>query len=128
MAKNKNDLIILQKMKKHCEEIEEYLKAFDYSFDEFETNHLFKNALSMAMFSTQELSNHLSVDFLEKTESEIKWHQLQGMRNYFGHEYEEMDNEIIFNSAINDMSVLSDFLDKEIEKLEELENEEDEEE
>ena len=113
MKKNNNHLI-LQKMEKHCKEILEYLDKYDYSFKEFENNHEFRNALSMAMFATQELSNHLTSEFLESTESEIKWHSLQGMRNLFGHEYDEMDSEIIFNTAINDIPVLLKFLEKEI--------------
>ena len=64
----------------------------------------------MALFTIQELSNHLSTDFLQQTQNDINWHQLKRMRNYFGHEYDEMDEEIIFKSAQNDIPILYKFL------------------
>ena len=36
------------------------------------------------------------------------------MRNRFGHDYYNMDSKIIFDTALNDIPILKEFIDKEI--------------
>ena len=51
------------------------------------------------------------------TQSEINWNDIRGMRNRFAHGYFDMDYSIIFGTAIKDIPQISDFIDKEIQKL-----------
>ena len=126
--KQQNDLLSLKKMKKHCEEILEYLDIYNYSIEEFYKNHLFRNALSMAMFTIQELSyKGLSEKFIEENREALNWGKMKGMRNRFGHSYDQMDLDVIFFSAIDDIPEMNDFLEIKIKELEkEIENEEEE--
>lgn len=70
----------------------------------------------MDIMQIGELSTHLSEEYIMKTSGEVNWKVIGGMRNRFAHGYFTMDYEIIYETAINDIPKLQDFLNKEIGK------------
>lgn len=71
----------------------------------------------MAIFQIGELVNHMPTDYLEKTKNEISWDEIRGMRNRFAHGYMNMDFDIIYKVAINDIPTLSRFIENELIKM-----------
>lgn len=58
---------------------------------------------------------------MTETQNETNWNDIRGMRNRFTHGYFEMDRKVIFNVAQKDIPVLKAFLNKEIQRLSDLE-------
>lgn len=111
--KNRN-IDILVHILNYCEEIEEANKQFNYSFEEFKSSSIYKNAVSMCFLQIGELVKHLTVDF-KKLNKEIEWRKIQGMRNIFAHDYGSIDASIVWMTIEKEVPRLADFCKKTIE-------------
>ena len=58
MTKLNRILTVLIHMRKYCNEIIETNEKFGNDFNEFETNHIYRNSVSMAILQIGELINH----------------------------------------------------------------------
>ena len=117
MSNYSRDLTVLLNMRKYCRYIEENLSKLENGLEEFKSNPLYRDSISMEIQQIGELTKDLSDEFISETNSEIPWIQIKGMRNRFAHGYGKMDFEKIYNTAINDIPLLHKFLDCQIEKL-----------
>lgn len=113
---NRNFTVLLH-MKEYCEQIDKTFEIFGKDKEDFNNNVVFRNAISMPIFQIGELVNHLTKEYIESTQSDINWNEVRGMRNRFAHGYYDMDYSIIFDTAIKDIPVIKEFIDKEITKL-----------
>ena len=111
---DKNDLILLMKIKDQCDKIERKMDKINKDFDTFKNDIMVYDSISMNIFQIGELVGHLSEEYIEKTSNQISWFEIRGMRNRFGHDYYNMDPKIIFDTALNDIPILKEFIDKEI--------------
>lgn len=102
--KNK-DIIILQKILKYCNEIEDTCKHFTPSLDEFSNNFIFRNACSMCILQIGELCKLIS-DELRNEVRDIPWKSWCGIRDIFAHQYSNMDYEIAWDTIVSDIPVL----------------------
>lgn len=128
MANLDRNLTVLMHIDVYCKQILATLERFECSFENFNNDNDFRDSVSMKVFQIGELVNHLSSDYLTQTQNEIDWNQIRGMRNRFAHGYFDMDRKVIFNTAQKDIPKLQEFVKKEIDRLSEVENLEDEEE
>ena len=103
-------------MGKYCRYITQNLSKIENGVEEFKTTPLYRDSISMEIQQIGELTKDLSEGFIKETKSKIPWPQIKGMRNRFAHGYFTMDYEIIYETAINDIPKLQDFLNKEIGK------------
>ena len=113
-------ITILLHIQKYCKEINENLDFFGSNFNTFETNNIFRDSVSMKIFQIGELTKELDrVDkkYIEETKKYIPWKSIIRMRERFAHHYGEMDLKMIFNTAIQDIPVLNDFLKKELSEI-----------
>ena len=97
---------ILLHIQKYCKEINENLDFFGSNFNTF--------------FQIGELTKELDrVDkkYIEETKNNIPWQSIIKMRERFAHHYGEMDLKMIFNTAIEDIPILNDFLTKELSEV-----------
>ena len=117
MSNLNRNLTVLLHMKEYCEQIEKTFDMFGKKIEDFNINVVFRNAISMPIFQIGELANHLTKDYIEATQNNINWNEIRGMRNRFAHGYYDMDYSIIFDTAINDIHIIKEFINKEIQKL-----------
>ena len=113
---NKNITVLLH-MKEYCEQIEKTFDMFGKNIENFSQNVIFRNAISMPIFQIGELVNHLTPDYIESTKMKINWNEIKGMRNRFAHGYYDMDYNIIFDTALQDIPTIKKFIDREIDEL-----------
>ena len=112
---------ILLHIQKYCVEIEENFKFFGTQIETFKKNNIFRDSISMKLFQIGELTKQLdreNKEYIKKTESKVPWNSIIRMRERFAHHYGDMDLDIIFNTALNDIPKLKDFLQKELDGLE----------
>ncbi len=79
-----------------------------FSYEEFIVNVDHRDLISMPIMQNGELVNHLSEEFKEAHKS-IPWHIIRGMRNWFAHNYYEMNYKKIWDTAVDDIPVLRGF-------------------
>ena len=111
---DEKDRIILLKIKDQCDKVENKLKSVNNDFETFQKDIMAYDSISMNIFQIGEASIHLSEEYIEKTSKQIPWFEIKGMRNRFGHDYFNMEPKIIFETALNDIKILSKFIEKEL--------------
>lgn len=108
MQISERDLTIIEKMQQYCFEIQEAHNTFNKSYDNFQKISLYKNSVCLCIMQIGELSTHLSDAF--KTEyDDIPWRQICGMRNVVAHEYGNIDTEIVWETATENILEIEKF-------------------
>ena len=105
------DRDIVRHILRYCEQVDTAHKDFGHSKERFEANTTYQNAVSMCILQIGELINRLSDDF-KKTNMEIPWHKIRGMRNYVAHEYGSIDFEVVWYVSTNSIGELKTFCEK----------------
>lgn len=116
------DLTVLLNMRKYCRYITENINKLTNGIEEFKSTPLFRDSISMEIQQIGELAKELSDEFIKETSLEMPWHQIKGMRNKFAHGYGKMDFDKIYNTAIEDVPVLYNFLNKQIDIMQKMQN------
>ena len=119
---NKSDFQRLLHIQRYCEDIAEFINRFGEDFDVFVVDRAYSNAVSMCILQIGELANGLSKEFRLETKDKMPWDMIRGMRNWVAHAYAEMDEEIIWDTAINDIPNLLLFCKRNIEVYRQNEN------
>ena len=112
---------ILLHIQKYCVEIEENFKFFGTQIETFKKNNIFRDSISMKLFQIGELTKQLdkeNKEYIKETENKVPWKNIIRMRERFAHHYGDMDVEIIFNTALNDIPKLKSFIQKELDNIE----------
>ena len=105
------DVLIIKKILKYCNDIENLLIRFDTDFEKYKTDISFQYACNMCIIQIGELANRLSEEAKENTKN-IPWRAIRGMRNFHAHNYENVDLEIVWNTLLEDIPVLKQNLKK----------------
>ena len=83
---------------------------FSHSRSAFAESHVYRNAVSMGLMQIGELSGRLSDDF-RNMHADIPWKQIRGMRNLFAHQYLGLDEDMLWNTSLEDVRMLQAFCD-----------------
>ena len=105
---SRRDADIIRHMARYCGEIDAALAAFGDSEDVFMKNPVFRNAVSMPVQQIGELAKHLSDGFIAAY-PQMPWRQIKGMRDWFAHQYLDMDAAVIWAVAKEDLPPLRTF-------------------
>ena len=103
-----NDLQRIQHILRYCDDIVDFMKRFG-DYRQFITDRAYHNAVSMCVLQIGELAGGLSSEFREETKESMQWGLIRGMRNWIAHAYNEMDDEIIWDTISNSIPLLRKF-------------------
>lgn len=109
MRSKKSERIILKKMIRYCDEIANMLKKHNCDKSDFENNFEFQFAAGMCIIQIGELVSRLDDDVIKKY-SDIPWRQIKGMRNIYTHDYDIVDNEMIWETITEEIPELKEKL------------------
>jgi len=109
MRGKKSEQIILQKMIRYCNEIELILEKHHFNREEFDNDTEFQFACGMCIIQIGELVTKLSETFI-KMHHGIPWRQIKGMRNIYAHDYDIIDNDIVWESITEEIPELKEKL------------------
>ena len=87
------DKLILEKILNYIHEIQQFIKG--YSHDEFNNDRKTINACVFNLSQIGELAGKLSEDII-KSNSNIEWRGLRGLRNRIVHDYEGVNLEMVW--------------------------------
>ena len=111
------DQSILQHIKSHCTDIEGFIGRFGRDLDIFISDKAYFNAVSMGILQIGELAGSLSEEYRAKTSEMIPWSNIKGMRNIVAHDYGSVDEELLWETATEDIPVLLQFCSSELERM-----------
>ena len=110
MNKNERDLHLLKCMYDYCLKIEKTINRFGKDIRIFINDTDYQDSIGMNILQIGELSGRLSESFILSTRDEMDWRAIKGMRNMFAHNYNAMDIDRIWETAIADIPMLKEFL------------------
>lgn len=116
MAKLDKNVIILLHLQGYCKEIKDTIEYIKNDKKKYDNNYIIRNSIAMDLFQIGELVKRLDNEFIEETKETIEWNKIKGMRNRLAHQYLDIDYEIVYDVAINDVPKFQDFLEKELKK------------
>ena len=102
---SERDIDNLSAILDYCDRISSINERFGNSFEHFNSDEDYKDALLMNIFQIGEVSNRLSEECKE-TMSDVPWHEIYGTRNVIAHGYVKVKNEIIWEIVENDIPLL----------------------
>lgn len=111
---DKKDWQKLLSIRTHCEDVASFLERAGHDREAFLGDRLYFNAVSMCILQIGELANGLSEEYRKATRDEIPWDMIRGMRNWLAHAYGEIDEEMIWNTATQDIPRVLAFCNKEL--------------
>ncbi|MBD5111124.1 MAG: DUF86 domain-containing protein [Ruminococcaceae bacterium] len=108
------DRSIVEHILKWCSYVCEDVELLENSFEQFESNRQFRSSIGMNILQIGELVHKLSDEFKENTKQYVPWNLIYGMRCHFAHGYEKMNNEAIWDVAVNDVPALKRFCEEQL--------------
>ncbi|MBQ0102099.1 MAG: DUF86 domain-containing protein [Firmicutes bacterium] len=111
------DKSVLMHIADHCEDIGGFIERFGNDFGVFVKDRAYFNAVSMCILQIGELSGALSEEYRAATSERIPWQNIRGMRNLVAHAYGSLDEELVWETATDDIPALLGFCREEIEKM-----------
>ena len=108
------DLQRIIHIKYYCEEIIQFLDRINSDYEAFLNDQMFFRAVSMNILQIGEIAGGLSDEYRKRTSETIPWSSIKGMRNILTHNYGVVDNEMLWNTVVNDIPKLLDFCNNEL--------------
>jgi uncharacterized protein with HEPN domain len=109
------DLFRLEHIIECIEKIQHLVSKLN-SLENFENEWIEQDALIRNFEIIGEASNHISNE-IKEAHSEISWKELKGMRNFITHEYFGLQLDTICETAIYDLPILKEQIQKIIDSL-----------
>ena len=103
MDNNKDDKYFEKKIIESIDIINKYMK--EKTKDDLENDILLNNTVMFQLICISENINKLSDRYKQK-KSGIVWNQIKGIRNIIVHNYDGVNYKTIFDTVIDDLSVL----------------------
>lgn len=114
MKDKKRDAIIVEKVLRYCDEVARTHEAFHHDralFFNKEEGFIYRNSITMPILQIGELVKNLSEDFTSQYNG-MPWKAIAGMRDIFAHHYGSIDYDMTWNTSIEDIAMLKDYLEK----------------
>jgi uncharacterized protein with HEPN domain len=105
----KNDLTYIGDMLDAIKRIEDYLRGV--SKDAFFKNLMMQDAVMHQIEIIGEASNNVSDEFQDQY-PELPWMQMRAIRNKIVHDYRELNLDVIWDTAKNDLPALKTQIQK----------------
>lgn len=114
---------VLRHILKYCEKVETLILRFGNDITVFKKDMAYRDAVSMNILQIGELANHLSEEYRLLTKQKMPWAAIRAMRNLFAHNYGQMDVDVIWKTASEDIPGLKKFCEEQIRTNELLQDE-----
>lgn len=99
-------------IRSYCEDVESFIERFGRDYNTFLQDRAYLSSVAMCVLQIGELANGLSDEFRKRTNIDMPWHMIRGMRNMLVHSYGEVNEKVLWDTANNDIPKLKAFCDK----------------
>ena len=94
------------------------IERFGENIENFKTDIAYRDSVSMNILQIGELAGKLTEDYRAETKDTIPWTAIKSMRNFFAHNYGNMDLNVIWSTAIQNIPEVKKFCATEIARME----------
>ena len=108
METKERNVAIIEKILEYCTQIADTHERFNDSYEQFDSDFIYRNAICLCLLQIGELSGKLSNEFKEGN-NDIPWRAIRGMRNVVAHEYGHIDIDTIWETSEAGIIELRDF-------------------
>ena len=108
---NNRDRELLESIIANIDQLGDTIARHSINYTKFQSDVLYKDAISMPVFQVTELVTKLSKE-LRNQHQQIPWQMIVGMRNRFAHAYDVMSDEMIWLTATEDLLVLKTYCEQ----------------
>ncbi|MBO4914377.1 MAG: DUF86 domain-containing protein [Oscillospiraceae bacterium] len=108
------DLQRIAHIRDYCVEIEKTIERYGKTFEVFNQDADYQRSVSFSIMQIGELSSKLTEEYRSATASRIQWGPVKGMRNLVAHDYANVSQDIIWETAITDIPVLKAFCEEQL--------------
>ena len=108
-----NDIIVLKKIIKYCNDVELLVEKYDNSFEAYVSDISFQYSANMCIIQIGELVGRLSEDFTQSNK-DIPWSAKKAMRNLHAHDYDNIDLDIVWTTLLEDIPELKIQIEKKL--------------
>lgn len=101
--------------RKIIREMDDLTQIFKQGYEVFCDSVILQKASAMTLINIGELSSRYSEQFKED-HSEIPWKAIKGLRNIAAHDYDRLDEKIVWKTICEDIPKMRNELEKETQK------------
>ena len=107
------DAQILEHIFEYCEDTDQALREYNgLTFEAFCAGTVLQRAIAFNILQIGELVGKLSDELRNSTMQEINWPAIKGMRNIVVHDYGNVELDVVWDAAVNDLPVLKHFCEE----------------
>ena len=96
---------LLKRVARYCKRVSDYLLRIETNKETFLADPMIQDACCMCIVQIGELSSMLS-DEMKQKHPEIPWRAIKDTRNFYVHNYGNVDLNYVWNTMTNDIPVL----------------------
>lgn len=110
------DMQRLARIYDYCVRVEKTIARYGASFEAYDSDVDFQQSIAFSILQIGELSGKLGPEYRKATARRVQWGPMKAMRNWFVHNYGDMDKTIIWETATIDIPALKAFCEEELTK------------
>lgn len=103
----RSDFYLINDIKEALKSIEEYLSELNYNKENFLSNRRMQKLMIYEIIMIGEAASKISIETKNNYQN-INWREISDMRNFLIHEYYEVSNNIIWETANKDIPKLKE--------------------
>ncbi|WP_302272141.1 HepT-like ribonuclease domain-containing protein [Brachyspira aalborgi] len=103
----RSDNYLINDIKESIKSIEEYLSELNYNKENFLSNRRMQKLMIYEIIMIGEAATKISIE-TKNNYPNINWREISDMRNFLIHEYYEVSNNIIWETANKDIPKLKE--------------------
>ena len=98
----------------YCEDVLKHLSVIGNEHDVFLSDTMCQHSIAFCILQIGELVARLSDELRNDTAQEINWSAIKSMRKIVVHDYGNIDLEVVWNVATEDIPVLKSFCESQL--------------
>lgn len=111
MKADRDDLYYIAVILKHCTRIQELTKRFNGSLQMLIDDYAYEQSVVLSFIQIGEAAKGLSKEFVSKY-SQVDWSAVCKFRDKITHHYDEIEEDIVWDSIEKDIPLLKSFCEK----------------
>lgn len=99
---------VIKHILEYCARIHEVVEFFGNTYENFEDNNIYKDAVALSVLQIGELTGVLTDEFKEEY-NKMPWRQIKALRNIVAHRYGTVDPSLLWEIINDDIPELEKY-------------------
>ena len=112
------DAELLKEIRECCFRISKTLERIQHDREIFINDNDYFDSVTLKIQLIGEYAKRLSKEYIDETSEIMNWKSIKGMRDIVAHNYNSLDPEAVWDTAVYNIPSLSAFIDDQLNKSE----------